>query len=453
MPAQYDLLVRGARSARSEEPVDLAILGGKLAAVAPSIDASAHTQIDAAGLLVLPGGVDPHVHFNEPGHRTGWEGFACGSSALAAGGVTSMLDMPLNASPPTTTPEAFDAKRAAAEGVCRVDFGFWGGIVPGNRDQLEPLARRGVTGFKAFMSASGDDEFPASDDLTLYEAMSVIAGLGVPVAVHAESDQITHELAQRARAGGRIATRDYLGSRPAVAETEAIARAIELAAVTGCPLHVVHVSTGRGAALVAEARGRGIDVTCEVTPHHLVLTDGDAERLGAVAKCAPPLRPETETAALWEALARGEVSFVASDHSPSPPELKQSGDAFADWGGIASCQSTLELLLSEGYHGGRLSLAQIAESFASAAARRYGLEGKGTLEIGSDADLVLVELGGARVLEASELRYRHRFSPYVGRTLTARVACTILRGEPIYRAGELVGPPRGRLVRPQKPSR
>ena len=448
----HDLLVRGARAPGSDEPLDIAVSDGKLTRIGVGIEATARTEIDAHGLLVLPGGVDTHVHFNEPGSRTHWEGFATGSDALAAGGVTSTLEMPLNADPPTTTPEAFDAKRAAAERASRVDFGLWGGIVPGNLEELEPLAHRGVIGFKAFMSRSGTDDFPASDDLTLYEAMSVVSGLGMLVGVHAESDEITHRLAQRAQAAGRVAVRDYLQSRPVVAELEAIASAIELSEVTGCSLHVVHVSTGRGAALVAEARGRGIDVTCEVTPHHLVLTEEDAERLGAVAKCAPPLRPAGEGDAMWDALARGEVSFVASDHSPAPPELK-AGDAFAAWGGISGCQSTVELLLTEGYQRERLSLAQVAEVFASAAARRFRLAGKGTLEPGSDADLVLVELGPERILERSELRCRHRMSPYVGRTLSARVACTILRGEPIYRDGELMGARRGRLLSPQNPSR
>ena len=446
----YDLIVRGARGPGGEEAIDIAVSDGKLAAIGPGIDGPARTEIDARGLLVLPGGVDAHVHFNEPGSRTHWEGFATGSDALAAGGVTSTFEMPLNANPPTVTPEAFDAKRAAAERASRVDFGLWGGIVPGNVEELEPLADRGVIGFKAFMSRSGTDDFPASDDLTLYEAMSVISGLGALVAVHAESDEITHGLAQRAQAAGRVGVRDYLESRPAAAETEAIASAIELSAVTGCPLHVVHVSTGRGAALVAEARARGVDVTCEVTPHHLVLTEEDAERLGAVAKCAPPLRPAGESAALWEALARGDVSFVASDHSPAPAELK-GGDAFAVWGGIAGCQSTLELLLTESR--GRLSLAHIADALAAGVARRFRIEGKGTLEPGSDADLVLVELGPERVLERSELRCRHRLSPYVGRSLSARVVATILRGEPIYRDGELIGARRGRLLTAQKPSR
>jgi allantoinase len=237
--------------------------------------------------------------------------------------------------------------------------------------------------------------------------------------------------------------RDYLDSRPAIAETEAIGRAIELATVTGCPLHIVHVSTGRGAALVAEAASRGVDVTCEVTAHHLVLTDEDAERLGNVAKCAPPLRPAAETAALWEALAGERVSFVVSDHAPAMP-ADRAGDVFSAWGGIAGCQSTLELLLTEG----RLSLAQLARAVSSGAARRFRLAGKGSLEVGADGDVVLVRLDDPRVLEAGELHYRHRLSPYLGRTLSARVMATILRGQTIYRSGRLVGEPRGRLVTP-----
>lgn len=447
---EYDLVVRGGSSA-SGVPLDIAVSDGAIVEIGAELAGAARAGIDARGLVVLPGGVDPHVHFNEPGARSHWEGWRTGSDALAAGGVTTGLEMPLNASPPTTSAEAFDAKRAAAERSSRVDFGLWGGIVPGNRDELEPLAARGVIGFKAFMSQSGSEDFPAADELTLYEAMSVIAGLGVPVGVHAESDEITGGLARRAQAEGRVGVGDYLRSRPAVAELEAIASVIELAEVTGCPLHVVHVSTERGVALVAEAFARGVDVTCEVTPHHLVLCDEDAERLGAVAKCAPPLRPAEEGAALWEALARGDVSFVASDHSPAPVELK-AGDAFAAWGGIAGAQSMLELVLTEGR--GRLSLARMAEACSRAAAERFALAGKGALSVGADADLTLVELGPERVLERSELRDRHRLSPYVGRTLSARVAWTILRGEPIYREGELVGEPRGRLLTPgQKPSR
>ena len=289
-----------------------------IVAVGEDLDLESPQEIDASGLTVLAGAVDPHVHFNEPGFRSDWEGWETGSAAAAVGGITTVVEMPLNASPPTVDVSAFDAKhRGGRSGCSCVDFALWGGVVPGNLEQLQPLAERGVIGFKAFMSASGVEDFPASDDLTLYEAMRRIAPLELPLAVHAESDNITSVLAARARAEGRKGVRDYLESRPAVAEAEAIARVIELAANAACPLHIVHVSTARGVRLVSAARAAGVDVTCEVTPHHLILTDEDAETLGAIAKCAPPLRPRAETEVLWDLLARGEVAFVGSDHSPS----------------------------------------------------------------------------------------------------------------------------------------
>jgi allantoinase len=443
----HDLIVRGARLAwLPDAPVgDVAVSDGVIAAVGPELGGDAREVVDGGGLHLLPGGIDPHVHLNEPG-RTEWEGVATGTAALAVGGVTCAIDMPLNSSPPVLDGASFDLKAAAVAGRAVVDLALWGGLVPGDVGRLDELAARGVVGFKAFMSYGGLDDFPPVDDLTLYEGMARAARLGLPVAVHAESDAITAGLAARARAEGRTGVRDYLASRPVVAETEAIARAIHLAAETACALHVVHISSGAGVALVAEARARGVDVTCEVCPHHLVLDEEDAERLGAIAKCAPPLRPRTECDALWTALASGDVAMVSSDHSPSPPGLKGSDDAFAVWGGIAGAQSSLELLLSEGVHPGRIDLRAIAELFAGAAARRFGLPGKGRVEVGADADLVLVDLETTRTLTADHLRTRHRISPYVGRELRGRVVRTLLRGMTVARDGEVVGAPAARLV-------
>jgi allantoinase len=439
------------------------VADGVVIAAGATLDIDAVRQIDAAGMIVLPGAVDPHVHFNEPGPRTQWEGWASGSAAAAAGGVSTVVEMPLNASPPTVDVAAFDAKHEAARRQSWVDFALWGGVIPGNLASLEPLAKRGVVGFKAFMSASGVEDFPACDDLTLYEAMQRIAPLGLPLAVHAESDLITAALAARARSEGRTAVRDYLDSRPAIAETQAIARAIELAAGAGCPLHIVHVSTPRGVSLVSAARAAGVDVTCEVTPHHLILTDEDAQTLGAIAKCAPPLRPRADTEALWKLLAGGEVAFVGSDHSPSSAELKLGDDAFATWGGISGVQSMLELMLTHGREpmltAHRQTLTgerepagaeRLREMLCSGAAARLGLTGKGSLVPGADADLTLVQVGPSRRLAAQELRYRHPYSAFVGRELTARVRCTIVRGEPVYRDGQLIGAPRGRLITPAR---
>ena len=257
---------------------DVGIDGGVIRELADELPGG-RDEIDARGLLVLPGVVDAHVHLNDPG-RSDWEGIGPGTAALAAGGATTAVDMPLNAHPPTIDAAAFDLKAARVAGSAHVDLALWGGLVPGNVDRLDELAERGVVGFKAFMCGSGIDDFAAADDVTLWDGMREAARLGLPVAVHAESDALTTALAARAVAGGRTSMRDFMASRPVVAELEAIARALLLAEDAGCALHVVHVSSGRGVALVAEARARGVDASCETCPHYLVLTDADAERLG-----------------------------------------------------------------------------------------------------------------------------------------------------------------------------
>src|SRR6266496_2574109 len=298
--ADLDLIVRGGTVITPEElfRADIGIAEGRIVAIGPEISQPGREVIDATGLHVFPGVIDAHVHFNEPG-RTHWEGFATGTRALAAGGTTSFFDMPLNSSPPTLDAASFDLKCRAAQAHALVDFALWGGIVPGNREQLDELAGRGVIGYKAFMSNSGIEDFASVDDVTLYEGMQSAARLGRIVALHAESEQITSILTRRALAEGRTGIRDYLASRPVLAELEAIERAILFAQETGCALHIVHVSSWRGIALVTEARARGVDVSCETCPHYLVLTGEDMERLGAVAKCAPPLRDRAEQEALW----------------------------------------------------------------------------------------------------------------------------------------------------------
>ena len=345
----FDLLVRGGTvvTPGGAELLDVGVADGVIAAIEPELAGHAGTTIDAGGRHVFPGIVDAHVHCNDPG-RADWEGLARGTMALAAGGATTFVDMPLNASPPTLDAFSFDLKVAAAAGRAHVDFALWGGLVPGDVDRLDELADRGVVGFKAFMCPSGMDDFPAADDDTLHAGMVRAARLGMPVAVHAESAELTTRLAAQAVAEGRTTLRDYLVSRPVEAELEAVARAIALAGETGCSLHIVHASTGRAVQLVAEARLCGVDVTCETCPHYLALDDDDAERLGMVAKCSPPLRPRAERDDLWKTVLDGLVDLVASDHSPSPPELKKGDDAFAAWGGIAGCQTLLRVLLTEG---------------------------------------------------------------------------------------------------------
>ena len=412
--ADVDLLIRGA------EPIDVAIDDGRIAAVGPELAVSARETVDAGGLRVLPGAVDAHVHFNDPG-RADWEGWATGTAAAAAGGTTCVIDMPLNAHPPTVDAAAFRLKVAAAEAAALTDFALWGGLVPGNVSRLAELAELGVVGFKAFMAPSGIEDFEAVDDETLAAGMTEAARLALPVAVHAEDPALLG-------APGR-GWHEYAASRPVAAELAAIARAIALADETGCSLHVVHVSSARGIRLVTEARARGVDVTCETCPHYLVLDEGDLERLGAVAKCAPPLRSRAEVDDLRAEVERGAVDLLASDHSPAPPAMKEGGP-FAAWGGISGCQSLVELTLTEGFDH-----ALVSERPAA----RFRLRGKGRLEPGADGDVVLVDPGEWE-LGAADLRYRHRHSPYVGRRLRVRVVRAWLRGRP-------VGEQRGRLAR------
>lgn len=408
---------------------DVRIEDGRVAEVAPDLDEQAD-ELDAAGLHVFPGVVDAHVHFDEPG-RADWEGIETGSAAVAAGGGTCFVDMPLNAHPPTVDGAAFAAKAAVAAAVSVVDFALWGGLVPGNVDRLPELADCGVVGFKAFMAPSGIEDFEAADDATLRDGMARAAELGLPVAVHAEDPA---SLLPPQGSGWR----DWCRSRPREAEHAAIEKALAFAEETGCSLHVVHVSTGRGVRLVEEAQERGVDATCETCPHYLFLDEDDAERLGAAAKCAPPLRPRAEQDDLWSELLAGNVLFVASDHSPAPPALKE-GDALAAWGGISGCQSLLALLLSDD----RLDLPAVARLTAAAPAARFELPGKGRIEPGFDADLALVDLEAQAELRADDLRYRHRQSPYVGMALRGRVVATLVRGR-------RVGEQPGRLVTPAR---
>ncbi len=449
--AEYDSIIRGGRliGIDGSEEADFAIADGKIVAIDPDLGGTAGEEVDARGLYIFPGAIDAHAHFNEPG-RTRWEGFATGTRALAAGGMTSFMEMPLNAHPPTCDTQSFNLKLAAARASSLVDYAFYGGIVPGNVDGLEELAGCGVAGFKAFMSTTGTPDFQAADDLTLYEGMQKAANLGLPVLVHAENRTITDELTRRAVSTLRTSVRDYLDSRPVVAELEAINRAILFAGETGCSLHIVHVSTGRGVALVAAARARGVDVTCETCPHYLLLTEDDMEALGTVAKCAPPLRPRRELESLWEQIFEGNVGFVASDHSPCPPEMKAGEDFFRAWGGISGCQSLLNVMLDEGYHKRGLPLEEIAALMSRNVADRFGFLEKGRLEVGADADIALVDLDASFGLRTRDLLYRHRLSPFVGRTFRGRVVRTMVRGMTVFQEGRIVSAPIGRLLTPQK---
>jgi len=437
---RWDVIVSGGNAVFRDRVcvADIGIRDGRIVAVAPLLEGEAGMRIDASGKWVLPGVVDMHVHLDEPGMGH-WEGFVTGSEALAAGGCTSYADMPLNGLPPTVNVPALTLKLEAEEasGGSRVDFALWGGLVPGNLDDLERLAAAGVVGFKAFMSSPGDTGegcFRNVDDETLYAGMKKIAALGKVLAIHAESEPIVSALGAAKLEAEALTMRDYLDSRPPQAEIEAVRTALELAARSGCPLHIVHVSTPEAIRLIGEAKRAGVDVTAETCPHYLAFTDEDVFRIGAEAKCSPPIRGAAEREELWRLLAEGEIDLVASDHSPCPPELKETkgGDAFGIWGGISCAQSTLELVLSEGWIKRGIPLPALSRALSTAPAERFGLKGKGAIEIGYDADLAIVDPCGGYVLEAADLKYRHPHSAYEGYAFGCRVEATLLRGSPVY---------------------
>ncbi|HEY5552035.1 MAG TPA: allantoinase AllB [Opitutaceae bacterium] len=453
MSASLDLIVRGGEivTPRGLLRADVGISGGRFVNVAPEIAGDAKSVIDASGKWVFPGIIDAHVHFNEPG-RAEWEGLTSGPAALCAGGGTVFFDMPLNSEPPALNADALNRKRAIAEKKSCIDFALWGGLVPGNLDALEGLRDAGAIGLKAFMCASGIDSFPAVDDMTLREGMKRAAGLGMIVAVHAEDDASAARLTAEQRERGRTDACGWLDSRPLEIELAAIRTALGTAELTGCALHIVHVSSPEGIALVTEAKGRGVNVTAETCPHYLLLSDDDVLRFGAPAKCAPPLRDEVRRRNMWRELAEGAIDTVGSDHSPAPPEMKSSEDFFAIWGGIAGCQHGYELLFTEARARIDELFPRLAAVLAANVAKRFGLAGtKGEIAEDRDADLCIVEPVEERTIEAAELLTRHRISPYLGRRSRARIAHTLVRGIPVWSSGKLTeGAPRGQFLFPKR---
>lgn len=448
-----DLLIHGSSIVTPEAVffADVAITAEEIVAIGPDLEPDARQIVDASGAFLFPGFIDSHVHFNEPG-RAEWEGISSGSRALAAGGGTLYFDMPLNSTPPTLDGSALLRKREIAEAKSVTDFALWGGLTPVNLAAMDELADLGVVGFKAFMSDSGISDFPRADSNTLKRGMQLAARRGLAVAVHAEDQELTADLARRLRSAGKKEWKDYLNSRPIEAELIAIRTALDLAGETGCRLHVVHVSCPEGIELIAEARQKGVNVSAETCPHYLLLTGEDLEKLGAPAKCAPPLRDEGRRSALWNQMRAGLVDTLGSDHSPAPMEMKLSTDAFSVWGGISGCQHGFGLVLAELFASdGVMGLQRFTKMSAARVAERFGLDAKGTIAPGCHADLVLVAFGEGREISFENLRYRHKMSPYVGKFLRAQVRRTWLRGQQIYGEGLTTDPkPRGRMVKPKR---
>ncbi len=363
--------------------------------------------------------------------------------------------MPLNSLPPVLDAAGFEAKRALAAQKALVDFALWGGLVPGNIDRLGELRDAGAIGLKAFLCDSGVAEFPGvTDAATLRAGMKRAADLGMLVAVHAEDDALARRLTGEQRARGATDPRSWLATRPVEVELAAIRTALEIAGETGCALHIVHVSSPEGVDLVVGAKRRGVDVSAETCPHYLLLDADDLFRLGAPAKCAPPLRSKEQRAELWRRVESGCVATLGSDHSPAPPAMKSSADFFSVWGGISGCQHGFPLLLSEALarRPAADALPPLAAMLAANVVRRFRLgPSKGRVAEGCEADLALLEIGPVRSLSNDDLLYRHRQGPYDGRRSSVRVVRTLLRGRTIYAEGRIAsGAPHGHFIQPQK---
>lgn len=430
------------------EPAAIHVADGRIAAITAYDRIAPGAPVEDFGdAALMPGVVDPHVHINEPG-RTDWEGFASATRAAAAGGVTSIVEMPLNAVPATTSVAALDAKVAAADGQLMVDVGFWGGVVPGNGAELEPLWRAGVHGFKCFLVPSGVPEFEPVTQDDLEQALPVLARLGAPLLVHAELPgpiERAAELESCVSWDGR-GYRCYLLSRPPEAEHEAIALVLHLARQTGARVHIVHLASAGAVPMLEQARADAVAVTVETCPHYLHFAAEDIPDGACQYKCAPPIRERANNERLWDALRHGVIDFVASDHSPCPPGLKRldEGDFTAAWGGIASLQLGLSVMWTDAARRG-FSLRDLAQWMASAPARLAGLARKGALEPGRDADVVVFDPETEAVVGPSGLYHRHPITPYIGERLRGVVRRTYLRGRLVFDAGRF-GAAQGRVL-------
>jgi allantoinase len=441
-----DLVIHGQRILTPEglRPGCVHVRAGEIAAVT-TLDVKPATAlfVDAADDVVMSGLVDTHIHVNEPG-RTEWEGFASATRAAAAGGVTTLFDMPLNSVPATTSLTSLEEKRAAARGQLSVNVGFIGGVVPGNANELAALNATGVRLFKCFLTPSGVEEFPAVNEGDLRAALPILAELDATLLVHAElPDHIATTPQGDPR---RYAT--YLASRPDVAETEAVAMVVRLAEEFGARVHIVHVSSARSLAHIGAARARGVRITCETCPHYLTFAAEEIPVGATEYKCAPPIRDAATREALWRALLGGEIDLVVSDHSPCPPAMKDQlrGDFFQAWGGIASLQLGLPAVWHEAQSRGA-SVEQLSGWMSAEPARLAGLErSKGRLAAGFDADIVIWDPSATVVVDDMTLHHRHPVTPYHGRTLTGVVRATYVGGVEVFRDGRVFTDTPGQLI-------
>lgn len=416
---------------------DVLIAGGIFDAIVEPGEGKAFDQVAARGLHVLPGVVDAHAHVNEPG-REEWEGWRAATRGAAAGGVTTLADMPLNSLPPTVDASAFRAKEARAARAAIVDYALWGGLVGADPAPLRDLAASGVVGLKAFLCPSGVPEFPHLDAGTLGPALAAAAAAGHLVAVHAEDEALVAKGSEQLHAMNRRDRAAWLESRPPAAERRAIERLADAARETGARVHVVHASSSAAVTAVLRARERGAAITVETCPHYLFFSAEDVDRVGPALKCAPPIRDASSRERLWQHVLAGDVDLVASDHSPCTADLKTRGDddIWEAWGGVTGIQTLLPVMLTEGVHRRGLAIGALARLVAGAPARLLGLwPRKGAIRAGADADVALVALDRDWTLEPERLQARSGISPYVGRSFRGAVVRTLVRGVTVFDEG------------------
>jgi allantoinase len=440
-----DLVLRSRRVVTPDgvKPASIHVTAGKIERLGDHGEGG----VDYEDLAILPGIVDTHVHLNEPG-RTEWEGFATATRAAAIGGVTTLVDMPLNSIPPTTTREGFAAKRDAAKSQCTVDVGFWGGVVPGNQRELAGLVADGVRGFKCFLVDSGVAEFGWVGEPELAPAMQILSGLGAPLLVHAEVAGPIDAASAGLEHADPTKYATYLASRPPEAEEQAIALVTRLCRSTRARTHIVHHSAASALSQLREARAEGLPLTAETCPHYLHFVAEQIPDGATPFKCAPPIRGAANRDALWRALAEGVLELVASDHSPCSPSLKkqEQGDFVAAWGGISGLQLAPSVVWTEAQRRGQ-TLEDLVRWMCAAPARLANLTGrKGAIAPGHDADLMIFADAETFRVTPSEIHHRHRVTPYAGETLRGVVHATYLRGELVAERGKLIATERGALV-------
>ncbi|MEI4768272.1 allantoinase AllB [Psychrobacillus sp. FJAT-51614] len=446
----YDLIIKNGNVVFRDgvRQVDIGVKNEKISCIAEEITDEAKEIIDASGQYVMPGMVDTHVHISEPG-RTEWEGFETGSKAMAAGGTTSYVEMPLNALPATINKEALDLKLDAAINQNYVDYGFYGGLVPENLDKLEELSDAGVLAFKCFLSDITSDipgDFTNVDDYTMYKGMQKIAELGGILCIHAENPSVTSKLTEEMIREGRTSAAEYVDSRPIFTEVDAVQRAILFAKETGCKLHLVHISTSEAVQVILKARSEGLDVTVESCPHYFAMTAEQVAEIGPKAKCQPPIRKAKDQAKLWDELMNGNIDWLTSDHSPCTEDLKQ-GNIFEAWGGISGVQNNVDLMFDLAVKQRGLAVEKFVDLIAFNPSKRFSLPYKGEIAVSKDADIILLDPNQSYVVRREDLYYKNKHSAYEGRKIDCRVTKTIVRGNVVFDLQKgIVGEPIGKLL-------